>query len=722
MNYKFWLLLIVLHFKLYASINDYVYPYLETPSYSNYGSLGLIQMPNARFNPAGTISFSWSHFDPYINGAIIAYPFSWLEASYQYTDVNNALYSNVASFSGGQTYKDKGFDFKIMAFRESNLFPQVAIGFRDAAGTSIFASEYLVASKKIHNFDISLGLGWGKMNGNKITNPFTYFDDGFNNRVEQLTNTQGGEISFNRFFRGNAGYFGGIEYSLPNLYGIRLKAEIDGINYQTEGFPYGRASADLAFKPVKQPNSNLNFGFIYPISRNVHLKLSFIKGNTVSFGFSMAGNWGDRNPVIPKKDSLRRVSNKEIIQTINSTNDLFTYRASLKFMADNSLFLQKATIEDSKLSVAFTQTKFNDHFIAAGRALSVLNDIAPSNIETLEVINLNAGHAMHSIEVNREQFSEYQSQNLPILGTRNIKIKPFHLPDKEFSYLPAAKFPVTFWKAKPALRSQIGGPEGFYFGDIRLSFTAETLFTRSFSLSTSASFGLLDNYDDLTLLSDSVLPHVRSDIVKYLKESRDFNIKRMQFNYFQSPSSSIYYKLSAGILEEMFSGYGGEIIYRPFFRNFAIGAELWQVKQRAYKMLFSNLDYEILTGHLNYYYTFPKSKVTFAIKGGRFLAGDSGINFDFSRRFDSGLRIGAFFSRTDISKAEFGEGSFDKGFYFHIPLDLFFQDYSKGLSGFGLRPLTRDGAQYLNHAFSLYGVTEQSQYQNIYRDRLSIYE
>ncbi len=37
-----------------------------------------------------------------------------------------------------------------------------------------------------------------------------------------------------------------------------------------------------------------------------------------------------------------------------------------------------------------------------------------------------------------------------------------------FDYLPTAKFPVTFFIKTPDLRSQIGGPDGFYFGDIRI--------------------------------------------------------------------------------------------------------------------------------------------------------------------------------------------------------------------------------------------------------------
>lgn len=133
-------------------------------------------------------------------------------------------------------------------------------------------------------------------------------------------------------------------------------------------------------------------------------------------------------------------------------------------------------------------------------------------------------------------FNQYYENQLSKTASKDIQIKPIHLPDLEFKYVPDAKFPVTYWTLKPTLRSQIGGPEGFYFGDIRLSYTNETLFSRKLTLTTAASVGIYDNYDELTLLSDSVLPHVRSDIVKYLKASREFHIKRMQLNYFQSPA------------------------------------------------------------------------------------------------------------------------------------------------------------------------------------------
>jgi len=86
------------------------------------------------------------------------------------------------------------------------------------------------------------------------------------------------------------------------------------------------------------------------------------------------------------------------------------------------------------------------------------------------------------------------------------------------------------------------------------------------------------------------------------------------------------------------------------------------------------------------------------------------------------LRIGAFFSKTDISKFEFGEGSFDKGFYFQLPLDIFLSNHSKEITGTGLRPLTRDGAAYLMNTHNLFGVTEQGQAINLTRDWADLYE
>ena len=80
------------------------------------------------------------------------------------------------------------------------------------------------------------------------------------------------------------------------------------------------------------------------------------------------------------------------------------------------------------------------------------------------------------------------------------------------------------------------------------------------------------------------------------------------------------------------------------------------------------------------------------------------------------MRVGAFLSSTDISRVEFGEGSFDKGFYFWIPIESFFTKFSRGYTGFGLRPITRDGAALLVHSYNLWSVTDQANINHVTRD------
>ncbi|MDB9908783.1 YjbH domain-containing protein [Gammaproteobacteria bacterium] len=712
-----------------ASINfissknlDYIYPKFG-PSYNNYSTLGLIHLPNARMHPGGSLAFSWSHLDPYIRGSIIAYPFDWLEAAYHYTDINNALYSDIEQFSGKQSYKDKGFDFKVRLLAEQAFVPQIAIGIRDLAGTGTFEAEFLTFSKIIKNIDLTFGIGWGDLAKKKYKNPLSSVNDRFLTRTID-NDTQGGEISPQRYFSGPVDYFGGVEIFLPNLKGLRFKVEYDTTNYETEAFSAGASSFKYAFEPIEKPTSRINYGFVYPVTKNFQLKASMIKGNQFTFGFSYHGNWGSKSLAQKKEDLYEPVSKQAVLKKVNAIDKKYLYRAALKNLNERSLYLQHANIENNTLSIVYAQSKHGSYIRAAGRVASVLDDISPEYIENFEIININADMAMHAIELKRESFSRHRINKVYQIPKRDISIKSLKLNKNDYEYNPVTKYPKIFGRIEPNLRSQIGGPDGFYFGDLRVRWASEIQFNKSFNIISELSYGITNNFDDLKLESDSVIPHVRTDIVKYLKATQHFSINRLQANIFNNLTPNIYTKFSFGLLETMFAGYGGEILYRPFYSNFAIGAEAWHVYKRDFDMRFDlNPDgYEVKTGHINLYYTEPRSKVTIALKGGKFLAQDSGINFDFSRRFETGLRIGAFFSLTDISEYEFGEGSFDKGFYFNVPIEIFSRSHTKQTQSFGLKPLTRDGAAFLIHSHNLWGVTDQAQHYNLDRDWDDLYE
>ena len=329
-----------------AQINDYIYPN-TFPTYSNYGTLGLIQVPNARFFEEGTLGFSWSHNDPYLRGSILAYPFNWLEASFQYTDINNALYSNSSAFSGSQSLKDKGFDIKLKLLNESRFLPQLALGIRDVGGTSLFASEFLVASKRIRNADFTMGVGWGVLSDNSFKNPLGKLSERFYRRQERdlEATVGGGALNLNTLFTGEAGIFGGVELFLPKSNGLRLKIELDATNYSSEGR-----------SPIIQ-DSRVNVGLVKPISDNFFLKMAYVRGNTLNFGFSYKIHAGKQENARKKLDPHIPVENAEIVRRVTARSDLYTYRAALKNLQDRNFTLKYANINDGEFHVAYQQNK-----------------------------------------------------------------------------------------------------------------------------------------------------------------------------------------------------------------------------------------------------------------------------------------------------------------------------------------------------------------------------
>ena len=57
---------------------------------------------------------------------------------------------------------------KFRILREQKYIPQIAVGFRDFGGSSLFSSEFIVASKLIGNIDFTLGLGFGTISNKTI--------------------------------------------------------------------------------------------------------------------------------------------------------------------------------------------------------------------------------------------------------------------------------------------------------------------------------------------------------------------------------------------------------------------------------------------------------------------------------------------------------------------------------------------------------------------------
>ncbi len=75
-----------LSYPCFGSIEDY-YPKKIEPSPSNYGETGILELPNAKFMNSGSMRFTFSSSYPNEYTSLTASPFSWLEATYKYTEI-----------------------------------------------------------------------------------------------------------------------------------------------------------------------------------------------------------------------------------------------------------------------------------------------------------------------------------------------------------------------------------------------------------------------------------------------------------------------------------------------------------------------------------------------------------------------------------------------------------------------------------------------------------
>ena len=217
---------------------------------------------------------------------------------------------------------------------------------------------------------------------------------------------------------------------------------------------------------------------------------------------------------------------------------------------------------------------------------------------------------------------------------------------------------------------------------------------KSWILTGAYGFDITNNFSESTRNSDSVLPRVRSDVVKYLTEG-ETGLDSLYFEKRGSGYKQLHYRVFGGVLEEMYSGLGGEVLYQPFQSRLAYGLSANWVQQRAYDKSFKRLDYQTTTAFASVYWASPFYNFDVAMHAGKYLAKDMGATLEVRRTFTNGWMVGLWATKTDVSSEDFGEGSFDKGMFFKIPFDRLFGRNTRSGYSARIRPIQRDGGQRL---------------------------
>ncbi|MSP83570.1 MAG: YjbH domain-containing protein [Alphaproteobacteria bacterium] len=377
-------------------------------------------------------------------------------------------------------------------------------------------------------------------------------------------------------------------------------------------------------------------------------------------------------------------------------------------------------IERRTAQVWIRQTKYRRTIQAVGRVARIVAAVAPPAVEEITIINLTEGVETSRVTLLRsdlEDATNVRGSAEEMFAHTTIAAGDGAIPDA--SWQPEGRYPAFDWSLFPQYRQHIGGPDAFYLFEVWGQLGAEVELLRGLKIKGSSGLSLYSQFDKLKTNAGGRLPRVRSLLDSYLKnEVRP--IVDLYTSYVTGLAPDWYAAVYGGFLEEMYAGVGGEVLYRPFDSRVAVGLDLNHVWQRNFAHLAGFLGYNVTTGHVSLYYDSPFWDLQGTVRVGRYLAGDIGTTLELSRAFDSGLVLGAFASFTNVSAREFGEGSFDKGFFVSIPIDLFFLRPTKEMVRFAFRPLTRDGGQPLSRPVSLYPLTKGDRLGHIGEDWPSV--
>src|SRR5256712_6246163 len=137
-------------------------------SVAEAGPTGLINMPDARFNPDGTLRFGMAYARPYFDLSANATLLPWLETNLGVTRITGVpgFPTSSSGFGAGYgAYKDKTSGLKVRLLLEDFWWPSVAVGAQDPIGTRLFERQYAAATKTFGDAQLTLGYGRKQING-----------------------------------------------------------------------------------------------------------------------------------------------------------------------------------------------------------------------------------------------------------------------------------------------------------------------------------------------------------------------------------------------------------------------------------------------------------------------------------------------------------------------------------------------------------------------------
>src|SRR5712671_4456356 len=670
-------------------------------SFAAAGPTGLINMPDARFNPDGTLRFGMAYAPPYLDLSANATLLPWLETNLAVTRISGIpgfFTPTSTGFGAGYgAYKDRNAGFKMRLISEEGWWPSVAVGAQDPFGTSLFPRRFAAATKTLGDAQVTLGYGGQQIDG----------------------------------------AFGGFRYSPSWAGNWSLVSEYDASDYKN--FPFAE-------------ETHVG-GRRHGISNAIEYRLGWTTAS-VSSQRGVTGAAAYISIPLEQKEWVPKSAEPEPYGKVIPRPTLAQWDedASYKKRMYEALFRQdfkdvRIRLEpNARLSLALTNSRISRMSRAVGRAARTALLLAP-----LETTEIRVTYTTNGLPVATYEFSDLRKLNRYFNGlltrselAESVSIRyadPSSYSAKDKSDLMAALEEPTqarvlyggegnfigfrsqdtgydVFQVRPTLSSYLNGPNVFQYSLGVLTTYDRELDERLF-LSTGVNTILYENISQALGVNNSTLPHVRSDFGEYAKGPR-VRLDHLLLNRVFQPSERTYARLSGGWLEQMYGGVGGQWLYVERGEPWAVDLSVEAVKQRDFDGRFGFRDYQTVTALAALHYRLPYQS-TFTVRAGRFLARDYGARFEIKRRFRIGMELGAWYTVTNVVDTGVGNerNYHDKGVFVSIPFEGLLPNDTRLVTGFALSPWTRDPGQMVNSPVDLYQMLEKPLMLDMHdRDRL----
>ena len=655
--------------------------------YNTIGVPGLVDMPQAFSRPDGEFSLSYSQFSSIYRSALTFQVSDRLSTTFRYIGTDGFLLNGVPIENW-----DRSFSLHYRFLDEGTYTPALAIGLNDILGTGYYAGEYLVASKSLGpKVRATVGLGWGRLGTQGgFTNPLSVLGDSFDTRVPN--DGLGGELSSGQWFRGEAAFFGGVEWQVNDR--LRLVAEYSSDAYTIE---------DTGAFDLKSP---LNFGLSWQANDRTTLSAQYLYGS--EFGFqinyitnpkiSRSGSGFDPSPVpIVPRDQIAAATWADVDDT--------AFRTSLQTnLKREGILLEGFDVSGDVLTVGIRNQGYARMSQATGRTARILARLAPRNVARFKIVLSQNGMPVTSVLLDRTDLEtlefEQNGDDLLRAGTA-ISDETNRLAFARLDY------PIVDFNVSPYIKPDFFDPDAPVRADAGIAFSGRYEPLPGLVFSGEVRQRLIGNINENDRFGNSALPPVRTNALLYAKASGTTLNELTAAMYFR-PGRNLFGRVTVGYLETMFGGVSTELLWKQQASALALGVEVNYAQQRDYDTFFGFQDYGIATGHVSAYYEFGRDYLA-QIDVGRYLAGDVGATLTLSRQFDNGWKIAAYATKTDVSAEDFGEGSFDKGILVSIPLEWATGKPSKTKLNAKINSINRDGGARLVVPGRLYGTVRDLQ-------------